>query len=166
MDTMLYFAYGSNMSTPRLINRVSSARVVAVARLKQHRLKFHKKGKDTSGKCDAEFTNDAKDVVYGVVFEIAASQKAKLDEKEGLQNGYEEKKVSVYTGNGEELKAVTYYATHIEQTLKPYEWYKEHVLRGAREHGLPAEYVTTIKTVQAIPDPDKSRHDSELSIYH
>ncbi len=166
MNTMLYFAYGSNMSTPRLRNRVPSARAVAVARLKQHRLKFHKQGKDSSGKCDAECTNYAQDVVYGVVFEIAASQKPKLDEKEGLQNGYEEKNVLVYIGYGEELKAVIYYATHIEPTLKPYEWYKEHVLRGAREHGLPADYVTTIETVTATPDPDKSRHDSELSIYY
>lgn len=84
------------MSTPRLRKRVPSACVVAVARLLKHRLKFHKKSKDDSGKCDAECTNDEKDVVYGVVFGIAASEKPELDKHEGLNDGYEEKSVSIY----------------------------------------------------------------------
>ena len=154
------------MSTLRLTDRVPSACAIAVARLHKHRLKFHKKSKDHSGKCDAECTNDEKDVVYGVVFRIAPSEKPELDKKEGLKNGYEEKSVSVYAQDGKELKAVTYYATNIDPTLKPYEWYKEHVVRGAREHGLPTEYINTIAAVEAMPDPDKSRHARELSIYH
>ena len=153
------------MSTPRLTDRVPSARAVAVARLHKHKLKFHKKSKDDSGKCDAECTNEEKDVVYGVVFEIAASEKPELDRKEGLKNGYDEKCVLIYTQDGEELNAVTYYATSIDPKLKPYEWYKEHVVRGAREHGLPAEYINTISAVETLPDPDKSRHARELSIY-
>lgn len=165
MDTMLYFSYGSNMSTPRLTDRVPSAHAVAVARLYKHRLKFHKKSKDNSGKCDAEYTNDEKDVVYGVVFEIAASEKPELDRKEGLGKGYGEKNVSVYTHDGKELKVITYYATSTDPELKPYEWYKEHVVRGAREHGLPAEYINAILAVEAVPDPDKTRHERELSIY-
>lgn len=162
---MLYFSYGSNMSTPRLTNRAPAARAVGVARLQKHRLRFHKKSKDNSGKCDAERTNDEKDVVYGVVFEIEDSEKSKLDIQEGLGNGYEEKCVFLCAHGGKKLKAVTYYATSTDPKLKPYEWYKEHVVRGAREHGLPEEYINAIATVEAIPDPDKSRHKSELSIY-
>ena len=127
---------------------------------------FHKKSKgDGSGKCDAEYTNNANDVVYGVVFQIAASDKLELDRKEGLKNGYEEKTVSVATETGQTLEAVTYYATSIDSLLKPYEWYKDHVLRGAHEHGLPSEYITAIEAVKATPDADKSRHEKELSIY-
>lgn len=165
MDTMLYFAYGSNMSTPRLTDRVPSARVVAVARLYKHRLRFHKKSKDNSGKCDAKCTGDDTDIVYGVVFEISAEEKPELDRKEGLRNGYDEKSVSIYTHDGNVLNAVTYYATNTDPKLKPYEWYKEHVVRGAREHGLPAEYISTIAAVEAMPDTDSSRHERELSIY-
>jgi gamma-glutamylcyclotransferase len=162
---MLYFAYGSNMSTPRLLERVPSARAVAVARLHKHRLQFHKKGRDNSGKGDVECTNDQKDVVYGVVFEIAVSEKPGLDRYEGLKNGYEEKSVPIHARDGEELIAVTYYATNIDPELKPYEWYKEHVVRGAREHGLPADYINIILGVEVVTDPDKSRHERELSIY-
>lgn len=162
---MLYFSYGSNMSTPRLMDRVPLARAVAVGQLQKHRLRFHKKSKDNSGKCDAECTNNENDVVYGVVFEIATSEKPELDRKEGLGNGYKEKTVSVYAQDGRELEAVTYYATSTDPKLKPYEWYKEHVVRGAREHGLPAEYVNTIEAAEAMLDPDYSRHEKELSIY-
>lgn len=165
MDTMLYFSYGSNMSTPRLTDRVPSARAVTIAQLHKHKLKFHKKSNDGSGKCDAEYTNNAEDIVYGVVFQISASEKQELDSKEGLRNGYEEKNVSVIAQNGEVLDAVTYYATRIDSSLKPYDWYKEHVTRGAHEHNLPPEYIATIDAINSIPDPDKKRHVKELSIY-
>ena len=165
LKMMLYFSYGSNMSTPRLVERVPSARAVAVARLQNHRLKFHKKGKDGSGKGDIECTADEKDVVYGVVFEIATSEKTQLDKHEGLHNGYEDKSVSVFSQDGKEQIAVTYYATNIDPDLKPYEWYKEHVIRGAREHGLPADYINIILDIEAMPDPDRARHERELSIY-
>ena len=153
------------MSTPRLTERIPSARAVGLARLHEHRLKFHKKSKDHSGKCDAECTNDAKDYLLGVIFEIDASEKPELDKKEGLGNGYEEKVVSVFTQDGKQLKAVTYYATNTDPSLKPYEWYKEHVVLGAREHGLPQDYIQQIEEIETIPDPDKSRHQRELSIY-
>ena len=165
MDTTYYFSYGSNMSTPRLAHRAPSLRALTVAQLQGHRLRFHKRGKDSSGKCDAELTDDATDVVYGIVFEIAASEKLQLDEHEGLHKGYEEKRVLVYTEYGKEIEALTYYATRIDPALKPYDWYKEHVLRGAREHGLPWEYVESIAAVEAIPDPDTPRCERELAIY-
>ena len=165
MKTILYFSYGSNMSTLRLVDRVPSARAVGHARLPGHRLKFHKKSTDRSAKCDAECTDDEKDYLHGVVFEIAIAEKPDLDKKEGLGIGYEEKRVCVFTPDGRSLEAVTYFATNIEPGLKPYEWYKEHVLRGAQEHGLPVDYIRIIADIEAIADPDKARHDRELSIY-
>ncbi|TNF88372.1 MAG: gamma-glutamylcyclotransferase, partial [Gammaproteobacteria bacterium] len=44
MDSLYYFAYGSNMSPARLQARVPSARPLGVYRLKGHRLSFHKRG--------------------------------------------------------------------------------------------------------------------------
>ena len=154
------------MSTPRLVDRVPSVKAVSVARLERHRLKFHKRSKYGSGKCDIEFTNDKNDVVYGVVFQILASEKPVLDKKEGLGSGYKEKLVSVIGQNGELFNATTYYATDIDSSLKPYHWYKEHVVRGAKEHNFPAEYTKTIESVESVPDPDPKNHEKELSIYH
>ena len=124
------------MSTPRLTDRVPSVRAVTIAQLHKHKLKFHKKSNDGSAKCDAEYTNNAEDVMYGVVFQISASEKPELDIKEGLRKGYEEKIVSVIAQNGETLDAVTYYATNIDPSLNPYDWYKEPCLSGCHTHLL------------------------------
>lgn len=165
MDTMLYFAYGSNMSIPRLTERLPSAQAVTCARLYKHRLKFHKRGQDGSGKCDIESTFNTQDVVHGVVYQIARPDKPALDSKEGLGSGYEEKNVTVISPNCEVLVASTYYATRIDVSLAPYDWYKEHVLRGAHEHSLPPEYIAGIEGIQSMPDSNKNRAEKELSIY-
>lgn len=78
---MRYFSYGSNMSLPRLRARAPSAQFVAVARLPGQLLKFHKVGKDGTGKCDALFTGNRSDRVLGVVYDIAVTDKARLDER-------------------------------------------------------------------------------------
>lgn len=163
---MLYFAYGSNMSIRRLHQRVPSACFVAVATLLNHKLKFHKVGfKDGSGKCDAMKTGDTEDFILGVVFEIKKSEKTDLDRNEGLGFGYDEKSVIVTSIENENIEAITYYATNIDASVKPYHWYKEHVLRGARENGLPESYIQTIARVESISDLEPERHKTEMAIY-
>jgi len=165
MSSLLYFAYGSNMSTLRLRERVPSAQPLCVARLLNHGLKFHKRSQDGSAKCDIAQSDHPDDLVYGVVFELPGSEKPALDHAEGLGQGYEQKTVTVVKGNTETLSAFTYYATRIDAALQPYHWYKEHVLRGAIEHRLPAEYINRLKAIASIADPDSTRNERELVIY-
>lgn len=165
MSTIVYFSYGSNMSFRRLHRRVSKARMIDVGRLEEHKLKFHKRSKDGSAKCDAVYIENSKDFVYGVAFEISISQLQTLNKFEGLGKGYEQKYVDIITRNRGKISALTYYATDIDASLKPYCWYKEHVLYGAREYELPKEYIAKIKKVDAIPDLNIKRHEEELIIY-
>ena len=165
MDKLLYFSYGSNMSTPRIKHRVESATVISTARLYEHSLRFHKKSVDGSAKCDIEMTNNPGDIVHGVLFELLAREKHILDRYEGLGSGYNEKQVSLVLPHGESITAATYYATHIDASLSPYHWYKEHVIRGAREHALPDEHIKAIEAITSVADPDQDNHVKELSIY-
>ena len=153
------------MSIKRLKDRVPSAHVISIATLNEHHLRFHKKSKDGSGKCDAHETQNAEHHVIGVVFEIAETDKPELDRKEGLGLGYEQKEVTLTASSGETISAITYYATNIDSKLKPYHWYKHHVLTGAKENGLPSEYVDKISSIESIPDPKLERHESEMAIY-
>jgi len=162
---MLYFSYGSNMSIRRLTERTPSAGFVAVARLPGHELKFHKIGRDGSGKCDAAMTGDDDNMVIGVVFDFPASEKPILDRYEGLGAGYQEKSVIVVPQTGKALEAVTYYATRIDPLLHPFHWYKQHVVTGATENSLPEHYVARIAAVESIADPMAGRHAEELKIY-
>lgn len=161
---MLYFSYGSNMSLARLRDRAASARLHSTAILPAHRLKFQKIGKDNSAKCDAEQTGNPDDRVLGVVYEIEDTDKPVLDRHEGLGSGYAEKNVEVMTDTGT-ISAFTYFATHVDDSLKPFHWYKQHVLVGARENHLPTDYIAQIEAVESIDDPDAARHTRELAIY-
>jgi gamma-glutamylcyclotransferase (GGCT)/AIG2-like uncharacterized protein YtfP len=157
---MKYFAYGSNMSTPRLRERVRSCEFVTSAKLLGYQLRFHKQSNDKSSKCNALYTGVDTDIIWGVVFNISAEDKKTLDKVEGLGSGYNEKMVDLITPTRENLKAITYYADKatIVEGLSPYTWYKDLVLNGAAEHGLPADYITlSIEAVTAIQDPDADR---------
>jgi len=165
MAYILYFSYGSNMSSKRLQQRVPSATFVSTASLVEHELRFHKKSHDGSAKCDAFETGNPDDIVIGTLFKIEQSEKYHLDEAEGLGYGYDIKHVKVLLPSGIIQEAFTYFATDIEETLLPYLWYHNHVVTGAREFHLPPEYIDRIEQVKTIDDPDKQRHQKESAIY-
>jgi hypothetical protein len=162
---MHYFAYGSNMSHQRLRARVPSAVKLGNASLTGYRLRFHKRGRDGSAKCDAQRTGDPADRVLGVVFEILAEEKPELDRHEGVGQGYAITPVQVALSDDSLIAAYTYTATLIDPVLQPYAWYKEHVLRGALENRLDAGYVQGILAIAAIVDPDPGREARERAIY-
>ena len=164
-DGVFYFAYGSNMSTARLVQRIPVAVKLCNARLEGYRLQFHKIGQDGSGKCDVVQTSAADAVVHGVLYEIDSAALKALDIFEGAGRGYRRLTVGVLRDNAGPIAAETYVATAIDPTLRPFCWYREHVLRGARESGLPAHYVSFIESVDCCPDPDRARHARELAIY-
>lgn len=165
-DRIFYFAYGSNMAIERLRARVSSAELICVAVLDHHQLKFHKPSKkDGSGKCDAAHTGNPEDRVFGTLYSIQDSQLPKLDVFEGCGYGYERKTVTVNSEWNEIFLAETYIATQIDSRLRPLDWYKEHVLRGAIAAGLPSNYIDEIQAIVADVDSDEKRRTTELAIY-
>ncbi len=166
MGIRTYFAYGSNMSLKRIKKRVPSAKPIGAGILRCHRLEFHKKSKDKSGKCDIVLSSAA-DVVWGRVFHINSKEKETLDCYEGLGRGYFEKYVTVELDCGSTVRAVTYYANpkKTKLGLKPYAWYKRHVLKGVKEAHLPPEYIKRIKAIYAKEDRCKERAARELKIY-
>jgi len=159
-----YFAFGSNMSLLRLQQRAPSAARLGAFALKAHVLRFHKRGKDGSEKCDAFCTN-IDDVVIGALFEINETEKEALDIAEGLGAGYDEKIVTVQSDAGEFCKAYTYYATRTDTSLKPYSWYLNHVVIGAKETNLPTQYLALVESIECISDPDKERDSEQRAIY-
>lgn len=165
-DTVYYFAYGSNMSSARLGARVSTGRSVGTGALPGHRLEFHLLSRnDDSSKCDAYYTGCDEDVVHGVLFRLQASELPVLDRYEGHGVYYGRAEVEIARPDGSLVRAYTYRALDIETGHRPYDWYKEHVVRGALEHGLPSAYVAVLEAVPAEVDPDTGRRSRELSIY-
>ncbi|TGD74339.1 gamma-glutamylcyclotransferase [Mangrovimicrobium sediminis] len=163
---LLYFAYGSNMSLARLCARVPGALPLGQRRLSGYTLRFHKRGTDGSAKCDAFFTGSENDAVLGMLYAVHLSGKAVLDEIEGLERGYDEKQVELSCSRGTRCAASTYVATAIDPTLLPFDWYLQHVLAGARDAALPADYVRrAIESVAVVSDPDVQRGALEFAVH-
>lgn len=165
MQELSYFAYGSNLFSARLRARVPGCLPLHAARLDGFELCFHKAGMDGSGKCNALPVSHRKSAVHGMVWSFPRQEKPQLDAAEGLGRGYREAGIEVCLANGTRLTAFTYLATHIDGRLRPFDWYLEHVLAGAREWDLPPAYTRGISITPAVPDPDHERAAREWSLH-
>jgi gamma-glutamylcyclotransferase len=162
-DHFITFAYGSNMPTARIKARCSSARALGVAELPGYELRWHKKSKDGSGKCDIVPTSQPGVSVFGVLYEIASGEKISLDGAEGLGSGYDETEIEVYRG-ADRLTVKAYVAAATDPTLKPYSWYRDLAIAGAKEHGFPDDYIARLEAVTADKDPNQKRHDQNMAL--
>ena len=155
---VLYFAYGSNLCLRRMRGRASSVRRIAAATLPDYALRWSKIGVDGSGKCTIAISPRDAVGVHGVLYRLSAEEKAELDVVEGLGTGYDEISVTVRTPAGPR-EATTYVAatTHVDDSLRPYSWYRDLVVAGAVESGFPDDYVRRIATAEAQQDPDAHR---------
>lgn len=167
--TFKYFAYGSNMSNRRLLDRCSTANFLEIAKIESYILAFNKKSSlDKSGKANIIQTGKSSTVVWGVIFEIEESQKTNLDTAEGKGKGYDEQTIKVIDSKGQEHECTTYIATeakYLDNALTPMDWYKEHCLIGAKEHNLPDDYISIIEGQTATIDTDIERAEKERKIY-
>ena len=146
--THLYFAYGSNLKLARLQARVPSARFVARARLPDGRLSLNKRGRDGSGK--ANLAPEGGAGVWGVLYDVEPEHWTCLD---GHEQGYARADVRVVTEEGAEISALTYVATTLTDEPVAFDWYKRLIVEGAREHGLPSDWVAALERLPEKPDP-------------
>jgi gamma-glutamylcyclotransferase len=164
------FAYGSNLFTDRMVRRVPSAQVVGSATLPGHRLAFHMRSTDGSGKADATPSAAGEHRVEGVIYRLHPVHLEGLDRVEGgylrrvhrfrLAGGGMVPKMGGVEGYGEVgtgtvgvIRAWTYHARpeRIEPGMRPFRWYHELVVKGARSHGLSPAYVAGLEGVPVLP---------------
>lgn len=143
-----YFAYGSNLKPDRMRSRIESARVVTRARLAGFRLALDKSGRDGSGKANMKRDDGAH--VWGVVYRIDLAHWPLLDT---FERGYARIEMGVETETGEALGVQTYVALDLTDDPVAYDWYKRLLVDGAREHGLPVDYVEALERLPQRPDP-------------
>lgn len=164
---MYYFGYGSNMFTDRLQERVPSACPVTTATLHGHELRFHKRSRDGSAKCNVVPVSRPGTCVHGVVFDVSGSDLDALDEAEQRGRGYERQQLAV-EGADTTFDVFAYVAqpAYVDDALLPYEWYRTLVVAGARQHNLPTPYVEQLEAVRSYPDPDEERRRTHRALLH
>lgn len=153
------------MLSRRIQDAASSAVAIDIGFIQGHRFTFGKVSRDGSGECDIEATNNQKNRVYGVLYEINVKDKSNLNDAEGLGT-YSEANIQVVTSAGNCI-AATYVARYKEAaSLRPYQWYKALVIAGAVEHGLPNEYLEWLRTFEAQADSNGARRaESEALLF-
>ena len=152
MHTSLYFAYGSNLLSTRLVARCPSARVVGTAMTEGWLVSFTKPGADDSGKAGLVHREGA--CHPGVVYELATEEMPILDRFEGLGHGYsrDDKFAVKMLGSGEPVSTATYKPTRHDPALIPFDWYLALCIAGAREHSFDAAMVSAFRTTPFKPD--------------
>jgi gamma-glutamylcyclotransferase len=146
----------------RLGERCPSAVSLGVVELPNRIVRFGKRSDDKSGKCT--LMEEADHMAYGVLYEMDLSDKPALDRAEGLSNGYATQHFQI-PYQGKTYHALSYIAqyTHLDLSLRPYDWYKAIVVCSAHHMHMPEEYIAELDAAQAMNDPDKSRRANEFA---
>jgi gamma-glutamylcyclotransferase (GGCT)/AIG2-like uncharacterized protein YtfP len=140
-----YFAYGSNLLSEQMIARTGPIRNgderPRIARLPNYRLAFNMLGED--GQIYANIVTPG-DGVLGVIYRCGPETLDKLD---GFEQGYERQDVTVIDDGGVKMRAVAYIARPENVTAEgwPNAAYLQRIVIGAREHGLPEEYIRALE---------------------
>ena len=139
----LYFAYGSNMSSRHVLERIPSAKIIGQAMLADYIWCCNKLG--TDGTAKAKIMKENGSSVYGVLFSIKSKQWQRLDQ---IENGYRRIAVEVEL-QGEQKRAFTYQSELITNH-PPSEAYLSLIIDGLIEHRLPEAYVREIRLEAGI----------------
>jgi gamma-glutamylcyclotransferase len=144
-DDCWYFAYGSNLLKKQMQQRAVEMREPHVCRLADYRFAFNKR--KGNGPIYANIVKQPGAVVWGVVYRCSATAMRKLDAYEGVATGdYHRQSVDVVDQSGATIHAVAYVANENCVCLegRPDDEYLGRIVEGAKQHGLPADYIKTI----------------------
>ena len=69
--------------------------------------------------------------------------------------------------NNHDFFVFTYvsHQSQLNERLKPYSWYKDLVLEGAKEHNIPIHYIKEIEQHDAISDPNIKREAFKRELF-
>jgi gamma-glutamylcyclotransferase (GGCT)/AIG2-like uncharacterized protein YtfP len=151
---MIYFAYGSNMDWDRITSRdrAPSAQFLFRATLPEFVLRFTRRSdKQKTGTADVVAESGA--LVWGAVFHIEDQDSDKLDSAEGVNSdAYRREQLTVFVENDSSrllVRVRTYVVCRKkEEHQSPAQWYLDHILKGARRWGLPADYVARLEAIE------------------
>ena len=152
-DHLWYFAYGSNLCRQIFAERRQlTARARRVGRLDGYRLCFDLPiGPGERGV--ANVCRDDTAHIWGALYLLSAEQCEHLDRTEGVPNGlYRRLSVQVLDTDGMAVSAFTYESSLRDPSRKPSPRYIGLILDGAVEHGLPQEYVHSLRQLELAHD--------------
>ncbi len=146
-----YFAYGSNMASSQMADRCPGAVCLGAARLPGYRLAFDA-WSNRRGGLVADVLPAPDSEAWGVLWQVTEEHAEALDRYEGVARGqYRREDVRVESETGEPVEAFAYVICNPGEEGPTTDAYRAILLEGAREHGLPPDWVKAIEDVPALP---------------
>lgn len=139
METLKYFAYGSNLNKGQMRRRCPGAAPLAAARLTGHRLTFR-------GVADVKEAPGH--VVWGGLWSITEEDLKALDRYEGYPRLYTRKVVPVLLEDNTTIMAIIYQMVNTNGYQIPNGHYLATIAAGYRDFYLPLE--TLVEAVQDV----------------
>jgi hypothetical protein len=152
-STIWYFAYGSNLDAGTFLGRRRMRPLdTRVAVLEHFELRFDLPvGPGERGVANVAPRED--DEVWGALYLLTHREAEHLDHTEGVQfGGYRRLDVEVREISGVRVGAFTYHSKRSIAGRKPSRRYLGLLLAGARQHGLPAEYIERLRSLPLAVD--------------
>ena len=138
------------MYEKRLRERIGEFERGKIAYLKGYHLAFDKCA-DSPKVGYANIISDKEKEVIGVLYELTDKQLLILDDYEGVaHNQYKRSSVKVFDERKQSMEAMTYLATDCGCGLKPYKWYLDYLIKGAKQHNFPNEYLKMLQDVEIV----------------
>ena len=158
---LFYLAYGSNLHPLRLQQRLSQCELIARIEIPSHRLYFHKRGEDNSGKCDLIFSTP-QDRCFGALYQIATTDAGTLDR---FESGYHRRGLTVEIA-AERYQGFTYQADKpmIAPDLQPFGWYLALITSGAEFLGFSAQYLQQLERTSSRSDPHPTKAEQHRQL--
>lgn len=156
MSDIWYFAYGSNLLMKQKKGRTGAIRTGAdhprIARLKDYRLAFNKRG--SNGQVYANVMACPGEEVIGVVYRCNLSTVDTMSKYEG---GYDRTTVTVVIDDDSTVEAITYVAAErcVVDDDRPSEEYLTLILNGASQHRLPEDYIEKLRRLAKGKEDDE-----------
>ena len=146
---LYYFGYGANLDLKRFQRYKMNVVLVGVAKLEKHALKFNFPC-EYLGKGYASVEVDPAKEVWGMLYRIDQPSLFLLDVMEwAVMNQYRRTLERVTTKEGKVVEAFVYKAKYPREGLFPSAVYKNLILKAAKEHGFPKEYLAQIEGVES-----------------
>jgi gamma-glutamylcyclotransferase len=151
--TLWYFAYGSNLDPRTFLGRRGMRPLATrIGVLHDFELRFDL----PVGPGERGVANVAPrpgDLVWGALYQLTQADADRLDRTEGVHVGfYRRFDIEVRTPEGEALSAFTYRSEASRTERKPSSRYLGLLLAGARELGLPPEYIERLRSLPLAVD--------------
>jgi len=145
---VLYFAFASNMNQAQMKRWCPASRFLKAVVLEGYRFVYDGLSVSWDG-ATGNIVQSTTESVWGALYEITERDRLTLDAFEGYPRNYDHKDVDVRDREGKIDRAMTYFRTG-RALGKPHPDYERIVIDGAKECGLPDDYIEKFLRVARI----------------